>query len=496
MPEQSHDLLAFLWRLVEVAPDRRLLTAGERTWTRRQFLRKVAGAFADVRGLIGPIGLLIEDGPTWMATMIALEAVGETIVPLPSFFSDSQLGHAMKDAGVRVVVADRRSEERAERLAYPFRVLQTEESDPSDLPTSTHAKARQIIYTSGSTGMPKGVLLPSAALTKKAAALIEASDATSSDHVLSVLPLSLLLEQVVAVRAPILAGASVTMTTDELPAGRSSHIRSLGDLIERIEPTVIVLVPELLKQWVADLKVAGRHAPFGVRFVAVGGAPVPETLAESAWSLGIPVHEGYGLTECGSVVTLNLPGERRSGTVGRPLTGCSISIDGGEIVVTGDTVMTGYCNGVVANGAWRTGDLGALSSDGVLTVYGRRDSLIVLSNGRNVSPEWIEGLILADPAVAHCLVIGSGRSATMAVVEYSSLATSSQKIGTGWIDDLVHDVPVYARPGHIVLVEPGTFRCLGLLSPNGRVRRHHADSLVSQGMTDFARPRGGMAVQR
>jgi len=142
------------------------------------------------------------------------------------------------------------------------------------------------------------------------------------------------------------------------------------------------------------------RAPESLRFVAVGGAPAPEALVEAAWALGIPVFEGYGLSECCSVVALNRPGARKNGSVGRALPGLKMSIDQQEIIVEGPSVMDGYLGGTDAGRVWRTGDLGAIDADGYLTVHGRKDNLLVTAAGRNVSPEWIETLLLSDRASA------------------------------------------------------------------------------------------------
>ena len=147
---------------------------------------------------------------------------------------------------------------------------------------------------------------------------------------------------------------------------------------------------------------------------------MPPALAAEAWRLGIPVHEGYGLSECCSVVTLNRPGHRAVGTSGRPLSGLQVTIEDGEIVVDGPSITDGYLRQEPAGRPWRTGDLGELDADGFLTVHGRKDDLIVSSFGRNISPEWIEAMILDDPRIALCAVAGRGEPHLTAVLVPSS----------------------------------------------------------------------------
>jgi long-subunit acyl-CoA synthetase (AMP-forming) len=274
----------------------------------------------------------------------------------------------------------------------------------------------QIIYTSGSTGQPKGVRHESGQIAWSAAALAAATGATAEDTYLSVLPLPLLLETICSIFIPAMLGAYVhfdTALAEQVGRGDAKGISRAFDLQQ---PTTSVVVPQLLKQWVGELQAAGNRAPSSLRFVAVGGAPVPQQVAEKAWKLGIPVHEGYGLSECCSVVAVNRPGERRPETVGRPLRGLNVSIDDGEIVVDGPSITDGYLGQGPAQKPWRTGDLGAIDQDGYLKIQGRKDSLIVTSFGRNVSPEWIETMLLGDLRVAFCAVVGHGEPYLTAVI--------------------------------------------------------------------------------
>jgi long-subunit acyl-CoA synthetase (AMP-forming) len=135
-----------------------------------------------------------------------------------------------------------------------------------------------------------------------------------------------------------------------------------------------------------------------------------------AWRLGIPVHEGYGLSECCSVVAVNRPGARIAGTVGEPLPGLSVTIRNGEIHVDGPSVTDGYLGGSAARRPWATGDLGALDEAGRLTVFGRKDNLVVTAFGRNVGPEWVESALLDDPGIAFCAVAAAGAGLAALVV--------------------------------------------------------------------------------
>ena len=126
----------------------------------------------------------------------------------------------------------------------------------------------------------------------------------------------------------------------------------------------MVLVPELLRAWCASLMLSQERAPQSLRVVAVGGAKTPPEVIALAADLGLPAYEGYGLSECGSVVALNTPGAVRAGTVGRPLPGLDVKIIDGEITVAGPNVMSGYLGKELHKGRWATGDLGDIDEDG------------------------------------------------------------------------------------------------------------------------------------
>jgi acyl-CoA synthetase (AMP-forming)/AMP-acid ligase II len=175
------------------------------------------------------------------------------------------------------------------------------------------------------------------------------------------------------------------------------------------------------------------------------------------------------VSECCSVVAMNRPGDVVPGTVGRPLDPVRVSIEDGEIVVEGATVMDGYLNGDLAPARWRTGDRGRFR-DGRLVVEGRRDALLVLPNGRNVAPEWIEARIDADPRV-----VGSVLCLTPGHRSLRLLVASRVPVPARDIAGLCADLPAYARPGRVAFVDartPGLFLASG--APDRAVARRLA----------------------
>ena len=169
------------------------------------------------------------------------------------------------------------------------------------------------------------------------------------------------------------------------------------------------------------------------------------------------------------MVAVNRPGEREAGTVGRPLPGLTVSIDNGEIVVAGPTVMDGYLGGEVAGGIRRTGDAGHFDAEGRLIIEGRLDDVIVTSTGRNIHPDWIESMLLADRRIGRCAVVDGGSHPRAVVVPAH---------GAPWIDNvnevvvqLCAEAPDYARPRRSMVISEADLAYHGLITSSGRLRR-------------------------
>jgi long-chain acyl-CoA synthetase len=300
----------------------------------------------------------------------------------------------------------------------------------------------EIAYTSGTTGVPKGTVLTHANLLAELRALQVTFPLDSRDRALSLLPLSHVYEQVTDLLLAVSAGIRMTY----LPRpGSVTILRALQE--EGI--TCFTLVPEMLRvllagverevrarggegRWRAAMALAPRlprpvrrllfrpvHRALGghVRFIACGSAPLDEKLATAWEAMGIPIYEGYGLTEVSGVATLNNWRAKRLGTVGRPLPGVEIRVAGdGEILIRGPTVTSGYFNApeltaaAFRDGWFRTGDVGRFDADGYLRILGRQAFRIVLADGRNVYPEDVERALNGHPLVRESCVVGVERA--------------------------------------------------------------------------------------
>ncbi len=452
---------------------RLIFSDGVKRLSRQELLASTGALLQRLPPHVNRIGILAPNGVDWAVAQTVGAAGGKTIVPLPPFFSAEQLGHIVRDAGVELILCSDTLRSTAIGCGVATQPIAC---DPSAEPVAFVEGFEQIIYTSGSTGHPKGVRLGARQLGWSAQALAEATQARETDSFLSILPLSLLLETISAILLPLLVGGRAHFASESASIFDGAQRLDLVSVFEDSPSTCTVLAPQLLGLWVQQLMIAGRRAPEGLRFVAVGGAPTPPSLIEAAWAVGIPVYEGYGLSECCSVVTLNGPGALKRGTVGRPLRGLEISIDDGEIVVEGPSVMKGYLGGPQLSGAWRTGDLGGLDEAGYLTVFGRKDNLLVTSQGRNVSPEWIESMLLADPRVGLCMVFGHGEPHLSALIVPSAVGAEwFAKAGRDGALKLVSHscaaAPSYATPREVILATSQRLMELGLLTSNGRFRR-------------------------
>lgn len=402
------------------------------------------------------VGITTSDPLEAALADLALTFHGHVAVHVPPFFSTVQRAHIFEAAGIETFIGECDAAAVTEGLPRP------EECPPLDGPLSLPViGARRIIFTSGSSGTPKGVLIGEKQMAAAIAGLDKAILPNSDDTHLSLLPMAQLLEQVAGLYLPLLAGAEVCFCQEALHALFGGPMAPVMAAMSEARPTTTVLVPALLSRMVSELKSTERIAPESLRLVAVGGAMTSPALLTSAKSQGLPVCEGYGLSECCSVVALNMPERARPGTVGKVLDGVQVRIDDGEIVVSGPTVMEGYVGQSPVTGEWRTGDLGRIE-DGHLIVEGRKDWLIVTPQGRNINPEWVEACLCADPCIpaAGLHLAQDGQLEIIAVV--------TGPVDPARIERLLAGLPHYARPVRVRFV-PASHE--GLLKPGGGIDR-------------------------
>lgn len=452
------------------------------------------------------VALYAGNSPDWIVVDLACRLVDVVLLPLPGFFSAGQIRHALTTVAVDAVLTDRASQltaacagfEPAEALSVRLEVLHNRAAlqqpaacyDAAGIaPLDRHAFRRQVLpprtrkitFTSGSTGTPKGVCLSQEHQLHTAQALSDATAELSVKKHLCVLPLSTLLENIAGVYVPLLQGASIVIASDQQLGFNGAAGFSVPDLlrtISTVRPDSMILMPQLLQALVISAD-AGWQAPDSLRFIAVGGGSVHRMLLDKAWQHGLPVYEGYGLSECGSVVALNTPANRRNGALGKPLPHLRTRITNGELYVA-DAVFLGYAGDP---SSWTrqdadewvaTGDLCELDTDGYLHFVGRSKNLIVSSYGRNISPEWVEREISFNPQVSQVIVFGDSRPFCVALIAARADAVSDTVIQQ-LVNEANRRLPEYARVRHWRrlphALPPGTGAPDDLMTTNGRPRR-------------------------
>jgi len=424
------------------------------------------------------LGTLLVNAPAWVVADLAALRAGVMHVPLPGFFSDGQLQHALQDAGIDTVITDApqriadlvavRHSDTLHIGGRPFTCLLLQ----PDMQQAQHASAAKVTYTSGTTGTPRGVRLSLDTIETVAVALARAAHAEAADRAMALLPLSILLENIGAVYVPILGGAEILVPDPaETGVDGSSRVDAarLATALQRYRPTALIVPPGLLKL----LTVLARRGtvPDSLRFIAVGGAPAGQGLLEEAVNCGLPVYQGYGLSEAGSVVAMNTPTHNRPGSVGRLLPHVRARIsETGEILVQGKT-FSGYLGNAArdASDVLATGDTGYFDPDGYLYVTGRLRERIITAYGRNVSPEWIEAELLSHPAIAQAAVIGNGRLQLLAVLVPSGAQAAAELETT--VAAVNARLPDYARIDTWLLADAPFSTASGELTTGGSLRR-------------------------
>ncbi len=466
-------------------PARPAIECGQRTLDYASLYRTVAKAAEQLtRGGTRSVAIGMKNSAAWVIADLAVLSAGVPCVPLPSFFTPAQQAHALRDAGAGWLLTD--SPGFHDSLLRKQGIV-PERMDDIDLggltiarfrlpvpPVALPAGTAKITYTSGTTGTPKGVCLSCAALTDVAQGLAAAAGMDTDDRHACLLPLATLLENIGGVYSPLLAGACIVPAAGRQDTDASTlpgnYGSALAMMLGHARATTAIMIPQMLHALVTAVE-TGSAPPAALRFLAVGGARVVPALLQRAAKAGLPVFEGYGLSECASVVALNTPQACRAGSVGKPLPHAGIAFAGdGEILVTGATLL-GYAGTATAAGnPWPTGDLGYMDADGFLHLTGRKKHLFITAFGRNVSPDWVESELAMQPAIAQSWVHGEARPWNAAVIVAARNATA-QAVAAA-IAATNRNLPGYAQIRRWVPAREPFSADNGELTANGRLRRN------------------------
>ena len=426
-------------------------------WEQRSYVE--LGAIVDLlaRGLISlgvragdRVALVCETREEWMQAAYAIVAAGATIVPIYATNSVEECDWVLRDSGAVMVIcedASQRAKIEEVRATLPdLQHVMTIEpggdtrslADLADLGRGrddaerirrTDAVTAQdraiIIYTSGTTGRPKGCVLTHGNLMACAEQATELDMVGPGDIAYLFLPLAHVYAQTTNIAAHVL-GLCVYYVS-EGPAA------ILPDLAE-VRPTYFPSVPRIYEKVYSAFSEAPRTEEtyarvrelFGGRIACAitGAAPIAREILEFFHAAGVPIYEGYGLSETTSYGSVNTPAETKLGTVGKAMPFGEIRIaDDGEILLRGPHVFAGYWNNdeataeaMTEDGWFASGDLGSLDEEGYLSITGRKKEIIVTAGGKNIAPGELENELRQCPFVSHVVMHGDRRPYPVALV--------------------------------------------------------------------------------
>ncbi|MEN7973849.1 MAG: AMP-binding protein [Verrucomicrobiota bacterium] len=432
----------------------------ERVWHVSEMLAKLGIGTGD------RVAICRENSPEWFELYHGIVGIGATAVPVDVKLREQEMGHIFHDCGVAAIFCSARlapvlaemegklrdlraivvldceerhlpSCEKIDYIAYgklweAVSEAALSEERAFDRMGPDEDTPASFIYTSGTTGRSKGAILSHRNFMTNVESIAKAINILSTDNFMLVLPLHHSFAFTCNFLTPLYARCQVSLV---------ENLKTIKANMADCAPTVLLAVPLLLEKMMSRImggikgkrvarlmyriglaKMIGRkiHAGLGgsLRLIVSGGAPIsPATLG--AWGkLGFSIVEGYGITETAPVLTLNPPEAPRVGTVGLPVDKVEIKIldpnpEGvGEIIARGGNVMQGYYNNpsetekVLVDGWYHTGDMGHIDEKGYIVISGRKKSLIVNREGKNIYPEEIERQVLKSDYVLECLALG------------------------------------------------------------------------------------------
>lgn len=324
-----------------------------------------------------------------------------------------------------------------------------------------------IIFTSGTTGKSKGVMLTQDNLATNVAYVRYTAEPGTA--MLSVLPIHHAFCLVMDWLKGFSLGATVCINDSLL-----HMVKNMGVF----KPQVILMVPMMVETIYKRLSAADPSIPkqalaanvFGgnLKIIFTGGAHLDPFYIDKFAEYGVNIYEGYGMSECSPVISSNMPGDNKPGSIGRPLENAEIAFDNGEILVKGSSVMKGYYQmpeetaETLKDGWLHTGDKGYLDEDGFLFINGRVKNLIILSNGENISPEEIENKLALGALVGEVIVTGENNGLTARiypdqdVVQAKGLSAEEIQAGLqAFLDEYNKNQPTYRQiTGLIVRKNP------------------------------------------
>ncbi len=418
------------------------------------------------------VAIQLDNSPLWLKLDKILTNNNAVIIPIPHFFTAKQISHMVKVAGIDTVICHSQAQDFWLQLGFDFASLLSKQSVILEKSTSQYpsipAQTHKITFTSGTTSEPKGVCLSLKHLERVGQSLAEVTKQFAVKKHLCLLPLSVLLENMAAAYAAKYTDIEViTPSLAEIGlAGSSSlDVMKMVKALQKYQPDSIIVMPQILKAIVYVCENHGIKLPF-LKFIAVGGAVCSKGLLSKARKLNLPVYEGYGISECGSVISLNTS-QKSDGSVGQILPHQKISLaDDGEIIATGELFL-GYLGQENSQSEqFATGDIGRFDQDNNLHIIGRKKNIIINSYGRNISPDWIEAELLSLDEILQVAIYGEAKPFLTAIcvsrIEKEKILNAIEKINK--------TLPDYAQVKELIITTDAFSVQNGMLTASGKTK--------------------------
>ena len=402
----------------------------------KYFSENVITAEKDDFGLI-----LMENRPEWIYTYFALWDRKAVPIALDSTSNSKEILYVLEDSGPKFIVCSDETEKNVKEAVSIYdkgqvviinvdshsideNKMEIIKKGDFELENPEGDSIATMLYTSGTTGSPKGVMLTFNNLSSELEGLEKKNLLESSDQILALLPFHHVLPLTATVLIILKYQASIVFV-------KKIASKEILEALDKNNVTALVGVPRVFKLFYDGIKqqidskfitrtiyklmtkiksfkirrkvFAKVHEKFGgkLTFIVSGGAKLDPEIGEFYETLGIYVQEGYGLTETSPVIAVNTREGRKIGTVGKKLDNIEAKIVDEELWVKGPIVMKGYYNKpektaevITEDGWFKTGDLASIDDEGYITIRGRRNSMIVLSNGKNIDPEKLENKVI------------------------------------------------------------------------------------------------------
>jgi long-subunit acyl-CoA synthetase (AMP-forming) len=421
-----------------------------------------------------PVGILADNSSAWIALDLATQRLGIPLIPIPHFFSNAQKKHLIHSAHIFTLMSDQENIfklygfDENNGQCHGLFLSQLINYEPQDL----NKDIQKITFTSGTTSKPKGVCLSSEQQWSVAKSLEHALANLKIKKHLCLLPLSVLLENVAGVYTSFLSHTEVFVFPLKDIGFRDPFNFDAAQCLSKIDEykiESIILLPQMLHSILNIIEPNDARIQ-SLKFVALGGAKTPRLLIQKAKNHGLPLYEGYGLSESSSVVSLNLPNAYKVGSVGKPLSNRKIRIAEDHEIEIHMSNKVYYLGEVSVTDLWfKTGDIGHIDEEGFLFIDGRKKNLIITSYGRNISPEWPESLLMEQGLYKQAMVVGDAQPYLVALI-FPLTDISHESIESS-IRNVNKALPSYASIlNYIVLDQPFSFSN-GQLTENGRLKR-------------------------